>query len=307
MHGRTGEFLKRGERLVAHIEAPLGEVEADRLLLAVPPLFTRGSSWVLSLQVVKTLDLHSFAVESDAASADLVHMEVELGEGRLLFHEHHGSLALLHHLELLLLLAHLLLVLELDLVVPLELFLSVASLQIQLKLEVASMRLDDLLLVVTFSLGLGCLQIGQVLSALLGLQLLFLLLLGRLLRLSRLDDDSLGEGHLNGKFEIGRHEQLVHLNFARDVHVVEGDGQVRGAQSVERLLRNHEVVQRQRCEFKFILTDHRVIVQFDELVRNCALIDIWQGQRNSQAELTAGQILCLSVQLLEHLSVLHDE
>ena len=170
-------------------------------------------------------------------------MEVELGEGRLLFHEHHGSLALLHHLELLLLLAHLLLVLELDLVVPLELLLGVASLQIQLELEVASMRLDDLLLVVALSLGLGCLEVGQVLSALLGLQLLFLLLLGRLLRLSGLNDDGLGEGHLNGKFEIGRHEQLVHLNFACDVHVVESDGQVRGAQPVERLLRNHEVVQ----------------------------------------------------------------
>ena len=234
-------------------------------------------------------------------------MEVELGEGRLLFHEHHGSLALLHHLELLLLLAHLLLVLELDLVVPLELFLGVASLQIQLELEVASMRLDDLLLVVAVSLGLGRLEIGQVLSALLGLQLLFFLLLGRLLRLSGLNDDGLGEGHLNGKFEIGRHEQLVHLNFARDVHVVESDGQVRGAQPVERLLRNHEVVQRQGREFKFILTDHRVIVQFDELVRNCALIDVWQGQRNSQAELATGQVLCLRMQLLEHLCVLHDQ
>ena len=41
VHGRTGEFLKRRERLVAHIEAPLGEIEVDRLLLAFPPLFTR--------------------------------------------------------------------------------------------------------------------------------------------------------------------------------------------------------------------------------------------------------------------------
>ena len=41
VHGRTGEFLKRRERLVAHIEAPLGEIEVDRLPLAFPPLFTR--------------------------------------------------------------------------------------------------------------------------------------------------------------------------------------------------------------------------------------------------------------------------
>ena len=50
--------------------------------------------------------------------------------------------------------------LELDLIVAFELLLRVTSLQVQLKLKVASIRLNNLLLLVLLSLRLGSFELG---------------------------------------------------------------------------------------------------------------------------------------------------
>jgi hypothetical protein len=57
-------------------------------------------------------------------------VQVELCEGRLLLHQHHGAFPLLHMLKLGLLFTNLLAVLQLELVVPLKLLLSVTSLEV---------------------------------------------------------------------------------------------------------------------------------------------------------------------------------
>ena len=50
--------------------------------------------------------------------------------------------------------------LEFDLIVAFELLLRVTSLQVQLKLKVASIRLNNLLLLVLLSLRLGSFKLG---------------------------------------------------------------------------------------------------------------------------------------------------
>lgn len=86
-------------------------------------------------------------------------MKVELGKRGLLFHHHHGTLPLLHHLELCLLVPHLLLMLQFELVVPLELFFGVTALQVHFYLDVAYMGLNLLLLAFFRLFGLVGLQL----------------------------------------------------------------------------------------------------------------------------------------------------
>ena len=167
MHDGTCELLKRREGFIAHVEASLGEVQFNGWFLL--SFSGRLSVGILSLQFVEALDVSAVSIESDTTSANLVDMEVELGKGRLLLHQHHGSPLLLHHFELLLLLAHLLLVLELDLVIALEFLLCVASLQVEFDIEIAGMRFNDLLLAIAFFFSLRGFELSHALAPLLGL------------------------------------------------------------------------------------------------------------------------------------------
>ena len=164
MHDRTSEFLQCWERLVADIETSLRKDQFLFLCLSVSRCI-----WVLSHEVVDALDLHALSVKDDTTSTNRFNVEVKLGKCRLLFHQHHGSLTLVHHLELFLLLSHLLLVLELDLVIPLELFFCVTSLQVQFNFQIASMSFNYLLLLVALSLRLCLFEVCQVFPPFLGL------------------------------------------------------------------------------------------------------------------------------------------
>ena len=104
--------------------------------------------------------------------------------------------------------------LEFDLVVSLKFFFGVASLKVDLNLKIAYMCLDNLLFVIFLSLCLGLFEIGLGFPAFLSLELLLLLLLSRLPSLFRLNNHGLSQWNLDGKFEIGSHQQLVHLEFA---------------------------------------------------------------------------------------------
>ena len=67
---------------------------------------------------------------------------------------------------------------QFDLVVTLQLLLSVTSLQVELDFNIADMRFNLLGLAILGSLCLLSLQIGKILAAFFGLELLFFLLLG---------------------------------------------------------------------------------------------------------------------------------
>ena len=97
-------------------------------------------------------------------------MEIQLGKGWLLLHHHHRSTALLHHLELFLLVSHLLLMLELDLVVSLQFLFSVAPLEVELNLNIASVGVNSLLFRIAGFLSLLSRYISRRFSTLLGLE-----------------------------------------------------------------------------------------------------------------------------------------
>ena len=94
---------------------------------------------------------------------------------------------------------------HLDLVVPLQLFLSVTPLQVHFNLEIADVGLYLLLPVLHGFLLLLSLPLGLALPALLRLQLLLLPLLSRHLGGQALNDHSLNHWQSEGQFEIRRH------------------------------------------------------------------------------------------------------
>jgi hypothetical protein len=121
------------------------------------------------------------------------------------------------------------------------------------------MSLDRLTFHFSSFFGLLILEISRAFAAFLGLDQLFLLLLSCLLGLLRRYDHCFSHGHSKGQFEARRHQELVHLDLTFDSHLVERNVEFGCAELVESILTDHEVVESQTCEFKFVGRHHAVV------------------------------------------------
>ena len=104
-------------------------------------------------------------------------MEVQLCKSGLLLHHHHSALSFLHLLELGLLFSNLITLFKFELVVPFELFFSIASLKVKLNFKIADMSFDLLNYIFFSFFGLFRFHISRSFASFFSLKQLLLFLL----------------------------------------------------------------------------------------------------------------------------------
>ena len=76
---------------------------------------------------------------------------------------------------------------------------------------------------------------------------------------------------------------------------------------IECLLTYHKIIQGETCKFKFILRNDTIVAQIYRLDRHTLVVHIGYGQSDVQAELTVCKLLCISMKLLQSVTIFDNK